>query len=85
MFATVTLTISDHQNAVTVPTEAVLNDNNGTFVYILQNNTAKRNPVQIGIEQNTRTEILTGLSGTESVITMGQQLVRDGGTVTLQR
>ena len=85
MYATVTLTISEHQNALSVPTEIILHDNNGTFVYTLQNNTAKRTPVQLGIEQNSRTEILTGLSGGESVIVVGQQLVRDGGAVALQR
>jgi len=85
MYATVTLTISEHQNAVTVPTEAVLNDNNGTFVYALQNNAAKRIPVQLGIERNSRTEILAGLSGDERVIVVGQQLVRDGGLVVLER
>jgi RND family efflux transporter MFP subunit len=85
MYATVTLTISEHRDAVTVPTEVILHDNNGTFVYTLQNNTAKRTPVQLGIERNARTEILAGLSGSESVIVVGQQLVRDGGAVTLQR
>jgi RND family efflux transporter, MFP subunit len=85
MYATVTLAIAEHQNAVTVPTEAVLNDNVGKFVYTLQNNTAKRIPVQVGIEQKSRTEILAGLNGVESVIVVGQQLVRDGGAVALQR
>jgi RND family efflux transporter MFP subunit len=85
MYATVTLTISEHHDAITVPTEVILHDNNGTFVYTLLNNTAKRTPVQLGIEQNSRTEILTGLSGTESVILAGQQLVHDGGAVVLQR
>ena len=81
MFGTVTLTVSEHLNAVTVPTQAILGDNNGTFVYILQNSTAKRVSVNIGIEQSGRTEILAGLTGSESIITTGQQLVRDGGAV----
>jgi RND family efflux transporter MFP subunit len=84
MFATVMLTISEHQNAVTVPTQAILTDNNGTFVYVLQNNIARRTSVQLGIERASRTEILNGLSGTESIVTAGQQLVRDGGAVTVQ-
>ncbi len=85
MYATVTLTISEHLNAITVPTETILTDNNGTFVYTMQNNTAKRTPVQIGIERKSRTEILAGLTGDENVITIGQQLVRDGAPVVLQR
>jgi RND family efflux transporter MFP subunit len=84
MYATVTISIAEHQNAITLPTEAILNDNLGTFVYALQNNTAKRIPVQVGLEHNSRTEILTGLTGTETIITTGQQLVRDGGPVRAQ-
>lgn len=83
MFATVALAIAEHPDALTVPTQAILNDNNGTFVYILQNNLAKRTGVRLGIERNSRTEILFGLSGGESVITAGQQLVRDGGAVVV--
>lgn len=85
MFATVTLTISEHPNAVTVPMQAILNDNNGAFVFVLQDNVARKIPVQVGIEQNTRIEILSGLKGSESVITAGQQLVRDSGAVTVQQ
>jgi len=85
MYATVTLTLAEHQNAVTVPTEAVLTDNNGTFVYTFQNNTAKRTPVTIGIERKSRLEVLSGLTGSEDIIIIGQQLVRDGGPATLQR
>ena len=81
MFGTVTLTVSEHIKAITVPTQAILRDNNGAFVYILQSNSAKRTAVDIGIEQSGRTEILAGLTGAESIITTGQQLVRDGGAV----
>ncbi|HTX19492.1 MAG TPA: efflux RND transporter periplasmic adaptor subunit [Bacteroidota bacterium] len=84
MYATVTLTLAEHQNAVTVPTEAVLNDNNGIFVYTLQNGTVKRTAVTIGIERKSRMEVLSGLAGNEDVIVIGQQLVRDGGPATLQ-
>ena len=85
MYATVTLTVAEHQNALTVPTQAILNDNNGMFVLVVQNNAAKRVTVQPGIERNSRTEILVGLTGDENIITVGQQLVRDGAAVTVQR
>ena len=84
MYATVTLVLSEHPNAITVPAQAVLKDASGTFVYVVEDKTAKRVPVQTGIEQASRTEILSGLSGTESLITTGQQFVRDGGPVSVQ-
>jgi membrane fusion protein, multidrug efflux system len=84
MYATVTLVLAEHPNAITIPTQAVLSDANGQFAYVVSNDTARRVPVQTGIAQNARTEITAGLSGTESVITTGQQYVRNGGPVTVQ-
>jgi len=84
MYATVTLILSDHPNAITVPVQAVLKDANGPFVFIVENKMAKRVPIQNGIEQASRIEVIAGLSGSESLITTGQQFVRDGGPVSVQ-
>jgi len=84
MFVTATLVISEHPDAITVPTAAVLKDAQGTYVFVVKDNVATRTPVQIGIEQDNRTEIVSGLSGTEDIITTGQQLVRDGAQVKIQ-
>jgi RND family efflux transporter MFP subunit len=85
MYATVTLVLAEHPDAITVPTQAVLKDANGSFVYAVENDTARRVPVQTGIEQGARTEIVSGLSGDESVVTTGQQYARNGGPVTVQQ
>lgn len=84
MFATVTLIIEERPNSLTIPTMAVLKDDTGNYVYIAENNTAKRVRVQIGVEQNARTEILSGLTGSEDIITTGQQFVKDGGSISVQ-
>ncbi|HTP13276.1 MAG TPA: efflux RND transporter periplasmic adaptor subunit [Bacteroidota bacterium] len=85
MFCTVTLITGEHADAVTVPTMAIQKDETGPFVYVAQDNTAKRVRVQLGIEQGNNTEILSGLDGSESLIVVGQQLVRDGGTINIQK
>ncbi len=85
MFATVTLVVSQHSNAITVPTYALMKDNIGQFVFALVNNTAKKVRVQPGIEIDTRTEITSGLTGEETIITTGQQFLHDGGPVTVQQ
>ncbi|MFI5252146.1 MAG: efflux RND transporter periplasmic adaptor subunit [Bacteroidota bacterium] len=85
MFASATIVISDHPNAITVPTYALQKDDKGYFVYTVGDSLkAHRITVTIGIEQNNKTEILTGLTGNERLITTGQQFVRDGGQVTIQ-
>lgn len=83
MFATITLILNDHPNALTVPTMAIQKDDSGAFVFVAENNIAKRTRIATGTDQGTRTEILSGLQGTEPVIVVGQQLVKDGGPINI--
>ncbi len=85
MFATVNLIVGDHPNAITVPTMAIQKDDSGSFVYIADNDIARQKRVVTGIEQGNRIEIDSGLEGTEPVIVVGQQLVRNGGFINVQR
>lgn len=85
MFATVTLITGEHPNAMQVPTMAIQRDDTGSFVFVANNNTASRKRVVLGAEVNANTEILSGLDGSESVIVVGQQLVRDGGPIKIQK
>jgi membrane fusion protein (multidrug efflux system) len=85
MFATVTLVVGDHPNAITVPTMAIQKDDAGSYVYVANNGVAERKRIVIGAEQGTKTEILSGLDGTESVVVIGQQLVKDGGLMNIQK
>jgi RND family efflux transporter MFP subunit len=84
MFADVSLVLSEQPNVLTVPTSALLREQGGYYVYLLQNGVAHRAEVQIGAEQQSRTEIQSGLQDSDKVITTGQQFARDGGPVTVQ-
>jgi membrane fusion protein, multidrug efflux system len=84
MFAVVQMTIAERQNAITIPTNTLLKDDDGQYVFVLHETKAKSVRVQIGAELLDRTEILSGLTGNESIITVGQQYVKDGGPVNVQ-
>lgn len=86
MFSNVLLLIGQHSDALTLPAQSVLGDSTGRYVYMLsENNTARRVPVKIGGQQNNRTEILTGITGQDRIIVVGQQYVKDGGPVNVQQ
>lgn len=85
MFANVTLIVSERPNGLTVPTQSLLLDNRGPYLFFVNQDTARLARVAIGTEENGRTEILKGLGGSESVIVMGQQFVRDGSPVIVQQ
>jgi len=85
MFASVVLVVDEHHDVLTVPTQALLKDDKGYYIFALDNNTVRRISVNPGVEQNARTEIVSGLQGTENVITTGQQFVKEGGPASVQQ
>ena len=85
MFASVKLVVEERRNALTIPIQAILRDDKGYFVFIVNNKSAQRVAVLPGTEQDTRTEVLSGLTGNENIITTGQQFVKDGGQVIIQQ
>ena len=74
-----------HPLEVTVPTMALQKDDSSAYVFVADNNFARQQRLVIGTEQGNRTEILSGLDGSEPVIVVGQQLVKDGGFINIQK
>jgi RND family efflux transporter MFP subunit len=85
MFVAVSLIIGERANCITVPTMALLKDEKGAFVFIVNGDKALRRDIVIGREQGSNTEILSGLDGSENVVTVGQQFVKDGVAVMVQK
>lgn len=85
MFANVTLMVGERKGALTVPTGALMKDDQGYYLYTAAADTARRVRTRIGTEQNGRTEILGGLDTSKTVITTGQQFVKENGPVTIQQ
>ena len=84
MFATAYLIIKENPEAITLPTVAILKDTSGAYVYTIANDMARRVPVQTGIEQNNRAEIVSGITPDEEIVTTGQQYLREGSKVNVQ-
>jgi multidrug efflux pump subunit AcrA (membrane-fusion protein) len=85
MYANVILIVGEQKNGLTLPTMALAKDEQGTYLFVVEGSTAHRRAVTPGRENNGRTQILTGLSPKENVVTVGQQFVKDGGPVTIQQ
>jgi multidrug efflux system membrane fusion protein len=83
-FVSVALQLSVDQDAVTIPSEAVVTSGTSTFVYVLEGDKVKRNPVKVGRPAGTMVKIDSGLVGGERVVTEGQTRLRDGATVQLR-
>lgn len=79
MFADVSLYTDSRENAVIVPTESLLLQADGQFVVLLdEKQTARRVLVQTGLIGDGMTEITSGLSGGDTLVTVGQSYLKDG-------
>jgi RND family efflux transporter MFP subunit len=85
MYASVSLVVRKDENVLTVPMGAILKDQAGPYVFVVERDTARRVGVTQGAETDDAIEITAGLKGNESLITTGQQLVRANGPVAIQK
>ena len=81
MFADVTFRTNASENAVVVPTEAILTSGEEQYVFVVENDTAKYVPVTTGLTGNGVTEITSGLQPGQQLVTVGQAYLSDGTPV----
>ncbi len=78
MFADVTLALNASENALVIPSEAVLEDEDGTkYVYVAGKDTAERADVQVGIITDEYTQIVKGVSEGDEVVVSGQDYLSE--------
>ena len=63
-----TLILSQADNVLTVPSDAVNDDNGQRFVYVKNDNNLIRRDVKTGIETDTSTQIIDGLTQNDQVV-----------------
>lgn len=82
MFASVVFYTDTQNDVVIVPTEAIQTGMDGQYVYTLdQDNIAHRVVVETGLVGDGVTEITSGLSGGEVLVTVGQFYLSEGAAV----
>jgi membrane fusion protein (multidrug efflux system) len=83
MYATVKIGIERKEEALLVPTEALVMEKAGASVFILGENKARKTRVQPGFNDGVNVEILKGIAGDQQVIVLGKQPPNDGQPVTV--
>ena len=81
MFADVTFRTDASENAVVVPTEAILTNGTEQHVFVVENNAARQVAVTTGLTGNGVTEITSGLQPGQQLVTVGQAYLSDGDPV----
>ncbi len=71
--------------ALTVPAKALINRDNGSYVFVLVDNKAKLTPVTAGQHAGDYVEITSGLISGQQVIVKGAGFLKDGDVVQIGR
>jgi membrane fusion protein, multidrug efflux system len=81
LFARVRLVIAERAQAVLVPEQSIIPQGNKLFVYVIEDGKAAMRPVQLGLRQGGRVEVVDGVKPGDTVITAGAQKIGPGAPV----
>lgn len=84
MYARVELVIDHHPGALLVPSEALIGEGADARVLVVANGVVARRPVATGVMDGTLVEITKGLTGDETVVVEGKEIVREGQKVRVE-
>lgn len=81
MSADVTFHTDRVSDTIAIPSQAILNSGDKQFVYVVEGEKAKYVEVTTGLTGAGVTQVLTGLTGGEKLVTVGQSYLSDGDAV----
>ncbi|MDJ0938554.1 MAG: efflux RND transporter periplasmic adaptor subunit [Woeseiaceae bacterium] len=81
MFARFEIAYEVHEDAMTIPTEALVLEDEQASVYVVADGQVTRRDITTGIESDGRIEIIGGLGEDEQIVIVGHSALRDGSRV----
>jgi RND family efflux transporter MFP subunit len=81
----VRLTLRTEANALVVPRQAVQTGQTGSFVFVLDGETARVRPVVVARTTENEVVLASGLQGGETVVTEGHLLLTNGARVAVRQ
>ncbi|GHA27086.1 MexH family multidrug efflux RND transporter periplasmic adaptor subunit [Salinimicrobium marinum] len=82
-FANVLLPLATVDDAIMVPTEALIPIQNGKKIYVVQNGIAREVIVQTGSRTEDSVRVLSGLKPGDTILTSGVMILKDGVPVNV--
>ena len=83
MFADVTFYTENSADAIAIPSEVIQTSNGVQYVYVVEGGSAVYTPITTGLTGDGVTEVLSGLSAGQQLVTKGQQYLSDGDAVRI--
>lgn len=85
MFAKFTIAYEKHADAVTVPADALVVEDERSMVYVVRDDKVSQRLVTPGIADGGRIEIIDGLEVGEQIVVTGHGSIREGSKVLAQK
>ena len=83
MFARIAIVYDQRLNALKIPRSALLEDDRGNSVFVIEDDVAKRRTVETGYSDRGMVEILDGLNDEDVIVTVGQVGLREDSRVVI--
>ena len=83
MFANVTFRTNVSENALIIPSNAILTSNEVHYVFVVEDGIAHRVEITTGLTGTGVTEVLSGLEEGQQLVTVGQAYLADGDAVRI--
>lgn len=84
MFARLSIAYEKHTNVMTIPASALLEDDDESAVFVVEDGVAIRRVITTGVMSGSVVEIVSGLGNDEVIVIAGQGALRDGSRVLMQ-
>jgi len=84
MFARVTLNIIRREGVPVIEEAAVLRDESGKYVFVVEEGVARRRQIRLGVEEGPRAEVAEGLRPGDVLVVAGQQKLSEGKALEIQ-
>jgi RND family efflux transporter MFP subunit len=83
MYAVVSIDLAVHENALTVPTTALVEQDGGSWCFAIENGKAVRKAVTPGLKSANEVEIVSGLKEDDMVVSAKAASLKDGQAVEI--
>lgn len=81
MFGRFLIAYEQHPDALVIPVSALVEEDDETVVYVVEDGSAIRRVIRTGIRAGENVEVLSGLEEHERIVVTGQGSLRDGSRV----
>ncbi len=81
MYARIKTGLETHADALLIPADALVMEKANAFVFLSDAGKARKTPIKIGFNDGMNVEVLSGLSGHETIILPGKLTLTDGQSI----